>query len=508
MSTRKLQSTSKSRAIRTYAPISRPRQSVKRQNTRLSPLSPYMGTFNTIESLNEDVLQNTDDITSKDQQDMAQVIKSLYMKNKKNDDIFLKLFDTKFDFLQRFDLTGYNFQKNLVHPTTLINILTRFNNLKISEMSLTVDKPDLYKTYISTSMINYILTIFDTIGTKVLYLINYHNSLYLSPLNIRKFRDIIRKTVGIQTVTEDHIVKHNRDLRKLFRIDMNANKINIDAEKYDVIMMVSGFSSFLKTKNNITVKLSHFNYKSNHKASILDENDTDLDSANGHIISINKCNSHTLVNTTWKPFNIYTVESFVPGLENYYVIDKDNRLNEVSFQYLNKVFYYYSHFVKQEIMDDTFNNIHLFTSKGSPEYLQTLQEKSVCSDIYFPNNFSEFCWFSSVINSLFYADDISTSFLNKTVKHMDKTLEYIKDFYDTSYKTFDINDQQHLKEFSKHLIHLFAFVYCSFSILSKNQLNRVANKRKWKDIYDKITGEFYEYIYVFIIALSKTIKTN
>jgi hypothetical protein len=91
---------------------------------------------------------------------------------------------------------------------------------------------------------------------------------------------------------------------------------------------------------------------------------------------------------------------------------------------------------------------------------------------------------------------------------MDKTLEYIKDFYDTSYKTFDINDQQHLKEFSKHLIHLFAFVYCSFSILSKNQLNRVANKRKWKDIYDKITGEFYEYIYVFIIALSKTIKTN
>jgi hypothetical protein len=262
--------------------------------------------------------------------------------------------------------------------------------------------------------------------------------------------------------------------------------------------------------------LSNFDYRNSHKSSILKKNGV-AKLKTSHLISVNKCYNYNIVNTTWKPFFTYTIDNFIPGTQAFYNIDANEILNETTEKDIraNELECYYSHFVSQSDIYVTLHNNHFFSSKydfdtsiNGGSYSQTLPTVSTCYDIYFPNNLDGFCWFSSIVNSLFYADDISTIFLNKTVKHMDKTLEYIKDFYDTKYETFDINDQQHLKEFSKHLIHLFTFVYCSFSILSKNQLNRIANKRKWTDIYTKVTGEYYEYIYVFIIALSSTVKSN
>lgn len=500
---------------RSYMPITRPKS--KRQNTRLSPLSPYMGTFNTKESIEDndfEMFENNDE--QFDQQELAQVLKTMYMKNHKSD-IFLNLVDNKIEFRQKFGLSGHNFNKPLMYPATLINILTRLNNLQMYNSNLiSKTNPNFYQFYGSITGMNTILTIIDTIGIKTLYLINEKRVHYLSPLNIRKIRDVIRKhsVTKYQALLDSKyvLIKSNKDLRKKFSLDITKNTVDIAAKDFDMIIISSTFSSFSDNDTNISVTLNNFDYKDSHKSSMLKSNIIDDIT---HLISVNKCYNFTVVNTTWKPFNSYIVDNFTPGANIYYYLDSDNSLHTVSAKDIvdKKMQYYSTHFNLNDNIHNSLSNIHFFSSKldshksvigGS--HLQTIPEVSVCSDIYFPNNTLGFCWFSAIINSLFYADDISTIFLNKTVRHMDKTLEYIKDFYDTNYQTFDINNQQHLKEFTKHLIHLMTFVYCSFSILSKNQLNRIQNKRKWMDIYTKITKDYYPYIYIFIIALSNPKK--
>ena len=66
---------------------------------------------------------------------------------------------------------------------------------------------------------------------------------------------------------------------------------------------------------------------------------------------------------------------------------------------------------------------------------------------------------------------------------MDKTLNYIENLYNEDYNSFDETDIKTLKIFFGHLINLFTFIYCSFNILSKNQLN------------DKITNQINNYFY-------------
>jgi hypothetical protein len=479
------------------------------------------------------------DDTGIDQQfDMANQIKELYMKVNidRANDIFYHLVENKIDFLDRtrFDLSAYNFQKDLMYPATLINIMTRLSNLKIlsyipKTYTIKDVQSDIYKTYTSDEVqnyINYILSIFDTMGIKVLYLICNDNKYYLSPLNIRYLRDNIRKN----NINTDHmdltfIKSNNKELRQKFNIQ-RGNTISIDASSYDVIITSAAFTEFTKNINNIIVNINHTEFM-HHKSSILGSNQfikkiLRPSHDDSHLISLNKCYNYMMVNTTWSPFNIYQVENFVPGVERYYYFDEDNNvINEINLSdiHKNNTTVYYSHYKVDRYFDLTFyNNIHFFTAKRRSDSLSKhsrtrntentmmIPEVSVCADMYFPDNNYGFCWFSCIINSLFYADDISTIFLNKAVGQMDKTLEYIKGFYDKGYQTFDMQSSRDLKKFVIHLIRLFTFIYCSFSILSKNQIDRIRNKQKWLEIYNHVTGDYYLYIYVFMIALSKVIK--
>jgi len=53
-----------------------------------------------------------------------------------------------------------------------------------------------------------------------------------------------------------------------------------------------------------------------------------------------------------------------------------------------------------------------------------------------------------------------------------------------------------------------SFIYCSYSILSKNQLDeRITNKKKWYEIYQTITNkETYKIIAEIILYLSNIRK--
>jgi hypothetical protein len=492
-----------------YTPLKRSTRSRLSRNSPLSSLSPNKGTYDTL----EDVYDDDSNILTINEIENANKLKILFMDIDKElfFERFEKYYENKLDLIQNknYYLAPYNFKKDLIHPTTIINIMSRLKNLNIHKYDTIRDNPDIYNNYGSNALINYLLTIFDTLNIKVLYLINHDNTLYLSPLNIRNTRDAVRKNIFIETI--EYIKKNNKDLHKKFHT--KQNRILIDAKSYDMIIMMEAFHVYLLHKNNIKVELSNFDINQNHKASMLRNNNNKT--SEGHIISINKCNNYTILNTTWKPFNIYNIDNFHTGTKRFYHIDEvTNFLNEVSIADIEKynLEYYFSHFMDKISINKTLN-IHLFTSKfdysgGSllVKHSKTIPEVSVCADIYFPQNLHGFCWFASIVNSLFFADDISVIFLNKAVLHIDRSLEYIKSFYDINYKTFDINNTTQLKDFTKHLIYLFTYIYCSFSVLSKNKINNIKEKQKWYNAYIKITDTYYDYIYIYIIVLSTTMK--
>ena len=446
------------------------------------------------------------DISELNINEMANMLKEYYI-DTNNDAHFDRIFNIlqkKTEIIRKFDLSFTTFNKKLIYPATLINIMSRISNLKIFNIAKKKNYADLYESYGSITRINYLLTILDTIGMKVLYIINNDNKLYYSPLNYRKIRNVIRKD-------EKYIYKNFLD---------NQKKI-IDASEYDIIFMSAGYHDFLNGNKNL-VELTNFDTKKHYRSSILNNNfNYSINKTGRHDISISKCNNYNIVNTTWKPFNIYNIDNFIPGTNKYYYINKNNLIEINSKDIIEKKLEYYtSGYIPYMDIKDSFNNIHLFSNRRtlktkvyknmtagnsrSIDYINMIPEISLCYNIFFPSNEYGFCWFSSIINALFYADDISSIFLNKSIRNMDKTLNYIENLYNEDYNSFDETDIKTLKIFFGHLINLFTFIYCSFNILSKNQLNdKITNKRKWLEIYNKIIDK-YDIIYVFIIVLSKT----
>ena len=409
----------------------------------------------------------------------------------------------------------YKKEKQLLFPTTLLDFMSLVNNLKLSA----IDSKN-YKAY-QNEILAYFLTIIDTINIKVLYLISEGEHYYLSPLNLKSFRTKIRKqqtNIDDRDYVPKYIDRLNKQLTKQFIYQKTNDLYKIDASLYDFVFISSSFKKFniFYYFYKYKVILNNIDLKQHYKASILRNTN--------HAISINKCNQYNILNTTWKPFNIYNFT----GLKDYngisiennkiYYFDENERIDpEKKYDY-----YYLKHAVEPSFNTSTFT-IHLYSNRASlktkiykqleggtkHEIIQRIPEVSVCSDVFFPNNLYDFCWFSSIINSLFYTDDISAIFLNKSIRNMDKTLKFLNDIHvDEQYKTINFKDQNELKKILKHIIYIMSFIYCSYSILSKNQLDeRITNKKKWYEIYQTITNkETYKIIAEIILYLSNIRK--
>lgn len=499
---------------RTYSPTYEPLSSQSREKklSKLSFLTASPGSFQSIDTpVTSPKRHNKIDISDLDQIAMANKLKALFMKNKGAFNEVPYPQKANDGILHKFNISKQDFQKNLVNPTTLLNIMTRLEHLRIGSMVANENSSHLYKTYSSSKCINHILNIVDTIGIKVLYLINHNNTLYLSPLNIRYARDFIRKIsdkkytdINKKFANVEFMTHINDDLSEKFK---TTDAAEVDASAYDIIMMTSSFEAFEATTNKVSVNLIKFDMKDDYKSSILDE--TSQDDV-GHLISFNKCYNYTMVNTSWRPFNIYSIDNFMPGKKTFYYIDSNKNLKEVSEEDAKSKKYYFSHFVQQYTFYVSLNNMHFFSSSisdqssvsvgGGITHLQTIPEVSVCSDVYFPNNKHGFCWFAAIINSFFFADDISIKILDRSVSHMQKTLNYVENFYD---RPFYLIKPKDMKIYIQHVTKLFTYIYCSFSMLSKNQLNMLKNQGRWYNIYRKITEEYYNMIYVFLIICSK-----
>ena len=386
----------------------------------------------------------------------------------------------------------------------IFSSVSAINNLKLLEILKKDYSADQFE------LLSYFLTIIDTINVKVLYVICSGKKYYLSPLNLKKVRSQLRKKEI--DLNSNNINVFNEKLKKQYADFKNSDGVyKIDASKYDFVFISNSFKSFSEIKNKIQIFLNNINLKQHYKASILRNN--------SHVISINKCNQYNILNTTWKPFNIYNITNF----EDYdfyidknkiFYVDEPEPTKRSEYHYLNHKMD--GNFKKSLFTINLYSNRATLRTKiykqiegGTNQLVENIPEVSVCSKIFFPNNLYGYCWFSSIINTLFYTDDIAAIFLNKSIRNMDKTLNYLNDFYICEkYKTIDFTNQKELKKILKHLIYLMSFIYCSYSILSKNHLDeRITNKKKWYEIYQIITDEErYKIIATIILGLSNIKK--
>jgi hypothetical protein len=447
-----------------------------------------------------------------DQRELAKKLKDCYLDNNPNetwyeinhkDNIDDDEYVIQMEFFEKLNLNfnPKNYHKQLLFPSTLLQFMSLINNLELTDID-----SNIYDAY-QLELLSYFLTIIDTINIKVLYVICDGNNYYLSPLNLKKIRTQLRKQkINIDSADINNL---NEELKTQYKEFKDKRLYKIDASKYDFVFISSSFEKFNITINKLQVFLSNIDLTKHYKSSIL--------SNDSHVISINKCNNYNILNTTWYPFNSYNITGFedydfyIENEKIYYIDDTDD----------NEKNYYLRH----KIYDDFENSlltIHLYSNRtslktkiykqiegGTIELKENIPEVSVCSDIFFPNNLYSFCWFSSIINSLFYTDDIAAIFLNKSIRHMDKTFKFFNDFYiDKKYQTINFKDQKELKKILKHVIYLMSFIYCSYSILSKNQLDeRITNKKKWYEIYKTFTDkDTYRTIATIILGLSNIKK--
>lgn len=492
------------------------------------------GTYES-ELSNENEEINDMEINEKESQELANILDKLYIRSDKEKHYEIFTNEEKEEFIKKFELEGFNFNKDILFPSTLINCMTRLNYLEISNLEINEYNTNIYKSYVSNKLKSYLLLLLDSINIKTLYIINIENKYYISPLNIRKFRNTIRKSK--EKIEEIEI---NKEIKERYKIKENK-KISIDTREYDIICMMNGYEEFYENEGKIEVDLLNFDINRDFKSCILGSNPISGKIGTGHIISINKCYDYKILNTTWEPFNMYDVNGFKSGENTIYYLDITNKLvvynpeeyiesenkeeseseeivdedeekeererNKKIRKYIlkNKIEkIYISKFIVNQTLNETFKNIHIFSTKKDKKiggtHINEIPKISKCYSIYYPNNLLNFCWFSSIINSLFFADDISIILINKVMRYIEGTLEYINRFCDEEYKIFDKDNIIELKKYITNLIYLFTYIYCSYNILSKNQINLIKNKKKWKEIYYKIINN--DNIFLYVLALS------
>lgn len=394
--------------------------------------------------------------------------------------------------------------KSLISPETIINILSRQHNLYIKGEILENENTTFRESY-NTTMINsfrYLISFIDIIGLNVLYVINDGDNDYISPLNNKKYRNYIRRQTN-DSHDDSHIQKFNKYYENIISYIKQKNIFPnniIDANNYDFILKHNS------SKNNNELKVDFINLQYN--SSILANKIINLDLVEGHVISINKCDNNFIVNTTWKPFNNYKLRNInIKNKNDYRIID--NKCLGISYSLED---YYSLYNYKCDSIYQEFDSINIFSSKINNKIYKSIggdiceddeiidAADTKCKNIYFPNNKREICWFTSIINVLFNSDNISEIVLNKTLRQMNKTLNFINNIND--FKILKHFNDKQIKECNKHFIILISFIYSSFFILSKYKINNIKNNNKWMDTFIRIIKDnMYEKIFKFILNL-------
>jgi hypothetical protein len=324
-----------------------------------------------------------------------------------------------------------------MHPGNIMNTILPFNNVfqkSMSNKNLGTPYPNFF-----------ILTFLNYYELNILYIeVDRNGMQYLSPLNSEDFRK--NKTKSSEHVSEAYFSLFNEN-------DGKSEKV-INPGKYDLIVKHSSDNQHIQPTNGrfqnndmkIKVKM-HGRSKCHYSSSILYSNDKD------HAVSVFKCNGQLYLNTTWgrdsdiengksAKFKRIKNNNFIIGEKNYFKINEYNTFQKISEKQLESVSYYTSGF-EESMRRDEFEvcNLHFFITTKLTKYIskrlsyETNIDQSYyieevinpdtknCAISYMPFNDFGFCWFSSMLTSFLYSDEISILILKSILKNIKVSIE-------------------------------------------------------------------------------------
>lgn len=231
-------------------------------------------------------------------------------------------------------------------------------------------------------------------------------------------------------------------------------------------------------------------------------------------MSISRCNDKNIINSTWEDSSTYYIEDekldILPITPKHYMFsnsdykilsesDVDEKLKESE---ENGTFIYSFPFDS----DNIFKSFALFVPSKTKSAGTIIPDNDKCKDIFFEINRKGTCWFTSLINVMFFSDDVSSLCLYQSMKAMPKTIKYINRYVhsneEPSIKKF--NPRQHVN----HIFYVITFMYSSYYILSKDKFETdVKHKKKWYKIMAKMSNpEFNTKLTLFLITTKAGVR--
>ena len=382
-------------------------------------------------------------------------------------------------------------KKGILYPPNILDTLTIIHELSI----LSSKKHTTIFPYGSNRGYKWIFNLFDILNLNILYLYHHKGKYYLSPLNSRKTRDELRK-------------QPLESFRDILLSDEYYDELlkptgPIDCSKYHLILIHN--DNYIVYSSITKVQLKHFDKKHDFRACYIRNRNRN------HIMSISKCNDKNIINSTWEESSTHYIEDenldILPEKPKYYMFsnsdyeilsksDLDEKLKE------NGTYIYSFPFDS----DNIFKSFALFIPSTIKSAGTKIPDNDKCKDIFFEINKTGTCWFTSLINVMFFSDDISTLCLYQSMKAMPKTIKYIDKYvYENENKSIkNINPRKHVN----HVFYLITFIYSSYYILSKDQFEKIQYKNKWLKIMAKISNpEFNTKLSLFLITTKNIYAT-
>jgi hypothetical protein len=340
------------------------------------------------------------------------------------------------------------------------------------------------------------------IDIKCLYICYHNGKNYLSPLNNKNFKDFIqlKENLTYDNMLNDDIIKtkyYNAIKEALDNVYQKfqkvfTTKLEIPCSIFDIVIKHNVFNFDIEFDDLIEVKLLELT-NNDYKTSII--------SNNSHVLSILKCNNKILFNPAFNTGTInnnYRIYDYIPLKNNFYELDKDSftgiyhslKKIEISSDIDIKTLYNSQFFngKSSSIYAFTGDNLHFFSNRHN-----LLKKKAYiggkinidCPPLYIQDNDKGFCWYLSIISSLFYSDDISIILLNKSIRYIYKNIDKITNYNllinelklkkRIDYSKYDID----LKIIINFIIYTNIFLYTSYATIIKNKTENITNKNKW-----------------------------
>lgn len=356
----------------------------------------------------------------------------------------------------------------------------------------------------------FLYSFLDIVDVKCLYICFHNGKNYISPLNDKAFHKFIQKKENLpyddMMQTNDVLKKQHHEiirtslshvLKRFEKIYSTTNRLEIPCQLYDIVIKHNMFHFDEEIDSTFEVELTGINNK--HFVSSI------INNAN-HSISIIKSNKKKYFNPSYgsginETFRLY---DYVPLFNQNYYIKKDSfanvnhEMHKVDAnEYGNVGELFNSRFMfglNKSIYAYTGDNLHFFSNRHQLRKNKIYKTISGGSNsvLYIPYNSKGFCWYSSIISSLFYADEMDVIMLKKSMRYVKKAIDTIKIFQS---KLRSVNSQTLIKyskynkekqELLNSMIFINIFVYTSYAVIMKNKISEVPFKEAWIECLNSI----------------------